>query len=142
MTSTRSELRALVDTRAAAVHVRDLDRLMSVYGPDIVYFDVVPPLRYTGTTALRGRFAEWFDGFEGSIDFATRDLDIHESGDLAFVHMLHRAKGRLKTGRDVGSWVRSTVCCRRSNGRWSITHEHVSIPVDLKTGTARLDLAP
>ncbi|MFD0395436.1 hypothetical protein ACFQ3Z_38160 [Streptomyces nogalater] len=26
-----------------------------------------------------------------------------------------------------------TVCLRRSNGAWSITHEHISIPIDPAT---------
>ena len=29
-------------------------------------------------------------------------------------------------GRSV--WIRSTVCCLRSNGKWLITHEHISMP--------------
>ncbi len=41
-----SEIRALVDSRSDAIGNRDLDRLMSLYAPDIVYFDLVPPLQY------------------------------------------------------------------------------------------------
>ena len=63
MASTESEVRALLDSRSEAVRTKDIDRLMSLYSPDIVYFDVVPPLQYTGSAALRGRFLEWFDGF-------------------------------------------------------------------------------
>jgi ketosteroid isomerase-like protein len=38
--------------------------------------------------------------------------------------------------------VRVTVCCRKSDDRWLITHEHVSVPTDFETGRAVLDLAP
>jgi ketosteroid isomerase-like protein len=56
MTSTQSEIRAFLDNRSEAISTGDLDRLMSFYSPDIVYFDIVPPLQYVGSVALRERF--------------------------------------------------------------------------------------
>ena len=64
MAATNAEIRALFDTQCGAIRRRDLDVLMSLYAPDIVYFDVVPPLRYDGAAALRARFLEWFDGYQ------------------------------------------------------------------------------
>jgi ketosteroid isomerase-like protein len=49
----RSEIRALLDSRSEAVRIKDIDRLMSLYSPDVVYFDVVPGLQFTGSRALR-----------------------------------------------------------------------------------------
>jgi ketosteroid isomerase-like protein len=125
-----------------AMRIKDIDRLMSLYSPDIIYFDVVPPLQYAGAPALRGRFLQWFDGWKGSIGMEIRDLNILVSGDIAVAHWLSRASGTLKNGHEVGSWVRATSCCQRSNHRWLITHEHVSWPVDAKSGSAAMDLMP
>jgi ketosteroid isomerase-like protein len=140
MASTESEVRALLDSQSEAMRMKDIDRLMSLYSADIVYFDVVPPLRYAGAAALRGRFLQWFDGWKGSIGMEIRDLNNSASGDLAAAHMLIRASGTLKNGHEAGSWVRATSCCQRSNHRWLITHEHVSWPVDSKSGRAAMDL--
>ena len=41
MASTQSEVRALLVDQAAAMRTKDIDRLLSVYSPDVVYFDVV-----------------------------------------------------------------------------------------------------
>src|SRR5215204_1366149 len=98
MASTESEVRALLDSRSEAVWTKDIDRLMSFYSPDIVYFDIVPGLQYTGSDALRPRFLEWFESFEGSIGQEMRDLNISASGNLAVAHMLIRASGTLKNG--------------------------------------------
>jgi hypothetical protein len=38
--------------------------------------------------------------------------------------------------------VRTSNFCRRSISRWLITHEHVSLPVDLKAGRPVMDLVP
>src|SRR5262245_23483306 len=83
MASPRSEIGALLESRSEAIRMKDIDRLMSFYSPDIVYFDVVPPLQYAGSTALRGRFLHWFDGYQGSIGQEIRDLNISASGDVA-----------------------------------------------------------
>jgi len=31
-------------------------------------------------------------------------------------------------------WVRATLCCRRSDGQWLITHDHESVPYDPTSG--------
>jgi ketosteroid isomerase-like protein len=142
MASTESEVRALLENQSAAMRAKDIDRLMSVYSPDIIYFDVVPPLQFAGTAALRSRFLQWFDGWKSSIELEIRDLHIVASGDVAVAHWFSRATGTLRNGHDVGSWVRVTSCCQRSSHPWLITHEHVSWPVDVQSGSAVMDLIP
>ena len=142
MTSTQSEIRAFLDSRSEAIWTGDLDRLVSFYSPDIVYFDIVPPLQYVGSVALRERFSHWFDGFKGSIGQEVHDLTIVTSGDVAAASMLIRASGTRKNGQEVGFWVRATSSFQRSDNRWLITHEHVSLPVDLASGSAVTNLAP
>jgi ketosteroid isomerase-like protein len=144
MTSTQSEIRALLDGRGAAVGEKDIDRLMSFYAPDIVYFDIVPGLQYVGSNALRPRFLEWFDNFEGAIRQEIRDRDLHiqASGDIAVAYMLIRAGGTLKDGPEIGYWVRVTSCFQRSDRQWLTTHEHVSVPIEIRSGSAAMDLEP
>jgi ketosteroid isomerase-like protein len=142
MVSTQSEVRALLDSRSEAIWIKDIDRLMSLYSPDIIYFDLVPPLQYVGAAALRGRFLHWFDGYKGSIGQEIRDLNVLAGGDVAIASMLIRASGTLKNGNEVGLWVRATSSCQRSNHRWLITHEHISLPVDLESGSAAMDFVP
>ncbi len=142
MTSKDAEIRTLLDRWADAIRRKDIDLLMPVYSPDIVYFDVVPPLQIQGAAAARRNFLRWFDLWESSIGQEIRDLNIAASAELAAAHMLIRASGTLKNGREVGYWVRASVCCRRSNDRWLITHEHVSVPIDFQSGSAVMDLLP
>jgi ketosteroid isomerase-like protein len=128
MASNDSEVRALLDSRIDACQSKDIDRLMSLYSPHIVYYDVVPPPQFTGSADVRRNFMRWFDEYDGPIRLETHELNIATSGDGAFAHMLHLNSGTRKNGVNVAIWVRSTVCCQRSDGRWLITHEHVSTP--------------
>jgi ketosteroid isomerase-like protein len=142
MASTGSEIRELFDRQSGAIRMKDVDGLMSLYSADIVYFDVVPPLRYVGSAALRGRFREWFDGYQSAIDMDVRELTIAASGDIAVTRWLSRARGTLKNGLEVGSWVRATSCWQRTHHGWLVTHEHISLPVDFATRSAATDLVP
>jgi len=39
------------------------------------------------------------------------------------------------------SW-RATLCRRRIDGKWMVTHGHSSVPFDMESGKASLDLKP
>ena len=77
-----------------------------------------------------------------SIGLELRGIDVSASGDVAVAHTRIRASGTLKDGREVGYWGRATVACQRSDHKRLITHEHVSLPVDFKSGCAVMDLVP
>jgi ketosteroid isomerase-like protein len=142
MVATNSDIRELLDDWSAAVRAKDIDGLMSLYAPEIVYYDVVPPLQVVGFDAVRRNFLRWFDGWKSGIGTEFRDLKVHASEDAGFLHKLHRTSGTLKDGHAVAYWVRVTACCRRSVDGWLITHEHVSLPADFATGRVLRDLRP
>jgi uncharacterized protein (TIGR02246 family) len=142
MNATSAEITSLLDHWSASVRAKDIDRLMSLYAPDVVYFDVVPPLRYTGAPALRRNFLRWFESWKSAIGSQHRDVTVLAGGDVATAFMLHRTSGTLKDGREVDYWVRVTIGCRTTDKRWLIEHEHVSLPVDLLAGRVVMDLAP
>jgi ketosteroid isomerase-like protein len=138
--SALSEVKALLDSRVEACRAKDIDRLMSLYAPDCVYFDVVPPLSFAGSTAIRKNFLRWFAEYDGQIGLQSSDQNIVVNGDVAFAHMLHLDSGNRKLP-GAGVWLRSTVCCQRVRDRWMITHEHISLPFDAN-GRVVTDLTP
>lgn len=132
---THDEVQAVLDGRVAASRDKDLDRLMSYFAPEIVYYDAVPPLQFTGTDAVAANFQRWFDGYDGPISLETKDETVAVHGDVAWANMLHLDSGRRKNGMQSAMWVRSTVCLRRVDGVWLVTHEHISMPIDPETLT-------
>lgn len=131
--SGESEIREFLESRTRAHESKDIDAAMSFYAEDIVYYDAVAPLRFSGTEEVRANFLRWFDGYDGPIDLETHEQTIAVDGDVAFANMLHLDSGKHKGGIELSIWVRETVCLRRVEGRWVITHEHISIPMSPKT---------
>lgn len=137
-----SQIRALIEERIQAVRARDAASLMSQAAPDVLSFDVINPLQYSGADAARKRVEAWFSSFEGPIGHELRDLDITAGEDVAFCHSLNQVSGTKTDGQKIEMWWRATMGCRKIDGRWVITHEHSSVPFDPETGKASLDLKP
>lgn len=135
-------IRACIDARIAAVRAKDVDALMAGYAPDVVTFDMVRPLMNAGTGAVRKRVEEWFGSFGSAIDYQISDLHLSVSGDVAFGHNFTSVRGTTTQGNKVAMWFRETVGFRKIDGRWTVTHQHSSVPFDMATGKALLDLSP
>ena len=137
-----NEIRKLMDDWVQALRARDVDAIASSQAPDIVSFDVVGPLRYVGSDASRERAQAWLSSFQGPVDLEIRDLSVAVGDDVAFAYSLNRVSGTTVDGRRVDMWLRSTVCYRRIDGRWTVTHQHSSVPFDGESGRVSLDLQP
>lgn len=118
MASTRGQIRALLKARSKAVEAKDIDLLMSFYRHDVVYFDLVPPLQYVGSEALRGRFLDWFARFRGPIRQEIGDLHLSAGDGFAAAYMLIRAGGTWREGVTsiIGSAPRRAASDRTANG--------------------------
>lgn len=138
----QAAIRSLVDTWAAALRAKDLDAVMSVYSPDVVAFDIVPPLEYKGREAYRSDFKQMLELFAGPIQTEYRDLSITSGDNVGFSRYLQHLTATLKSGEKTDTWVRVTDCYQKINGKWLVVHEHVSAPTDLESGKSVLDLKP
>ncbi|MFI7462290.1 YybH family protein [Nonomuraea sp. NPDC049646] len=96
MMSEESAISALLEMRADACRVKDVDRLMALYAPDVVYYDVVPPMRFAGLDEARRNFVRWFGEYDGPITLETRELVVAAGVDVAFAHMLHLDSGKRR----------------------------------------------
>jgi uncharacterized protein (TIGR02246 family) len=141
-TTAEAQIRALIDDQAKAIRAKDIDRSVSDYASDVLLFDVVNPLRCVGSDAARKRLAEWLSSFRGPIGYELRDLSITTGDHVAFAHSLNRVSATTTDGKKLDMWWRATVCYRRIDGAWIVTHEHASVPFDVESGQASLNLKP
>jgi uncharacterized protein (TIGR02246 family) len=141
-TTAETEIRQLIDRFQQAIQAKDLSGVLSVYAPDIVSFDLVAPMQHVGIVAYRRPWEATFASFDGRIGYEVSDLHITAADDVAFSHSLNQMSGVMKSGQATSMWVRWTACFRKLDGRWLITHEQVSVPIDMESGKALLDLEP
>jgi uncharacterized protein (TIGR02246 family) len=135
-------VRQRVEEWAKALRAKDLDRIMSMYAPNVVSFDLEAPLRYAGTDGKRRAWQRLFAAYAGSIGYELYELAVTTQDELAFVHGLNHVTGTLASGQAADLWVRWTACLRRIDGVWLVTHDHVSVPADVGQGLAVMNLRP
>ena len=141
--SGEAEIRALIEERNRAIRAKDVAAALVGYAADVLSYDLIDPLRHTGREAIARRLEQWFSQFrEGPIGFEMRDLRIVAGGDAAFCHSLNHVDGVTKEGKPIDMWWRATSGFRKLDGRWMVVHEHASVPFDMESGRASMDLKP
>jgi uncharacterized protein (TIGR02246 family) len=136
------EIRGWIDHWRKALSAKDVDRVMELYTDDVVAYDVVPPLQYVGKAAYRADYKQFFSQYDSDLRVETRDLQVGASGEFGYATGLQMISGMLKHGQKAGIWVRFTSLYRKVNGKWLDFHDHVSVPADIESGKAMLELQP
>jgi ketosteroid isomerase-like protein len=123
----RAYLQSIWDGWAAA----DLDKQAKFYvqGPGHLFFDVAP-LKYSS-------WQEYRDGVAPSLKDAPKvtftlndDLQIHPAGAYTWVASTLTMSGSSPQGEKETLLLRWTAVLEQQDGRWLITHEHVSAPAE------------
>lgn len=140
--NSEAEVRKIIDDRIKAVRNKDVNASTSNLATEVLSFDVVNPLQKIGLDALRKRAEEWFSSFQGPIGYEIRDLSVTAGDDVAFSHGLSHVSATKSDGGLLDMWWRTTVCFQKTDGKWTVTHEHNSVPFNVESGKASLDLKP
>ena len=137
-----SEIRQHLGKIVEGLRAKDLDALRKLYAPDVVSYDVEPPLQHVGVDAKLKNWAKVFALFD-EVDYELRDLTVLLDTDLAVGHGFGRVSGTLRDGTAAnGMWVRATFVLRKSGDGWVIVHDQASVPFDFATGKGVTDLEP
>jgi ketosteroid isomerase-like protein len=137
------EIRDLVEDWVRAVHEKNADAVVAHAARDILMFDLAPPLRHRGAAEQKRGLAGWFASFDGPVEYKVRDLDVVAGDDVAFSTSLNWIGGKRTNGERTDVWVRATIGYRKVERRWTVVHEHVSVPFYMDGSyKAAVDLKP
>ncbi len=137
-----ADIRKRIDRLVEAVRAMDYEGVKSIYAPDLVSFDIVPPLQHVRAEGKWKNWADVFAAYQAPLDYEIRDLTIIVGEDVAFGRSLNRISGKLKNGNRNDYWLRWTTGFRKIDGNWLMVHDHVSVPTDFESGKSVLNLVP
>jgi uncharacterized protein (TIGR02246 family) len=118
----------LVENWARAVRNKDLDGILANHSPDILMFDVPPPIQSKGIEAYKKTWDLFFSWSQDSRIFDISEMNITAGNDVAFVTALMRCSGTEPNGEKIELAFRLTIGLRKIGGQWIVMHEHHSIP--------------
>ena len=110
--SDESEIGALIERWANAVHAGGMSGVLAAHADDIVKVDVPP-------------FFEWQ---RQGATFEIASLEVTAGADVAFAHALLRCGTDEELRKDPDNRLRLTIGLRKQGGRWVVSHEHHSFP--------------
>jgi len=125
-----------------AFQSKDEAGMAALYAPGLVAYDIVAPLQYAGKDAYMKDWHEFFTSFQGPLTTEFKDCHISSSGDLAYALCLERLAGTSTKGEKIDMWLRVTSIFHKEDGKWLDIHDHVSVPADMASGKAVMDLKP
>jgi uncharacterized protein (TIGR02246 family) len=125
--ASESEIRALIEKWATAVHAGDLDAVLADHTDDIKMFDVPPPNELRGIEAYSKTWPPFFEWQKRAV-FEIVSLDVTAGADVAFATALLRCGTDEELRADPDNRLRLTVGLRKEDGRWVVSHEHHSFP--------------
>jgi ketosteroid isomerase-like protein len=145
MTDSRSQdeadIRRILEDQRAALRAKDARALTEHHAPDVLSYDLAPPLMTRGPDVPGAQ--AWLATWDGPIDLDIDDLSIAIGDGVAFSTSLNRMRGTKTDGERVDLWARATVGYRRIEGQWMVVHEHVSVPFHMDGSfRAAVDLKP
>lgn len=123
-----AQIRALLHHWAEATRTGRQDEVLARHAPDVLVYDVLPPLRYEGADAYRRSWDTWQPETAGPGVFALHDLRVTAGADVAFAHALVHCGYTTPDGRAVEDRVRATFCLRKAPDGWVVAHQHISVP--------------
>jgi uncharacterized protein (TIGR02246 family) len=121
-------IRDVVESWAAAVRRRDFAGILQNHSPDIVMFDVPPPFQSKGIEAYRKSWDLFFSWSSEPIPFDIAEMSIAAGEDVAFVVATMHCAEPGANGEHKELDFRLTIGLRKIDGRWTIEHEHHSVP--------------
>ena len=136
-----NQIRTVLDARANAIRNKNVQGVLNQFAEESVRFFLATPLQ--ATAPLKDDMESWFATWLGPIGYEIRDLQITADNDIAYCHSLSRYSGTKTDGEEPSVWFRDTLCLRKINGQWLITHAHESVPFYMDGSyKAAIDLKP
>lgn len=124
-------IRRLITDWAAAVRAHDLTGILANHSPDILMFDVPPPIAARGLDAYMKTWDVFFSWAQDAGVFDIDEMEVTAGETAAFATALMRCAG-TENGKRTKLRFRLTVGLRKIDGRWIVTHEHHSVPVEAR----------
>jgi ketosteroid isomerase-like protein len=121
-------IRVLLEAWADAVRRHDLPAILAHHEPDIVMFDLPPPLQCKGIEAYKETWDLFFRCHKPGAAFDIEEVSVAAGQDVAFAAVIMRCDSSSNPADKNGFLFRLTVGLRKVNGQWSIAHEHHSEP--------------
>ena len=126
--SNEDVIRDLLAHWAAAVRAKDFPAILANHSSDFLMFDVPPPFESRGLKAYEDTWKLFYSSQPEPVAFDIKRLEIVAGDSVAFASAHMQCAEMDANGQRIPLDFRLTAGLRKIGGRWTIVHEHHSVP--------------
>jgi ketosteroid isomerase-like protein len=133
-----ADIDAITAIEGQLAKLNTMKELIRYYAPEAVVYDAYAPGVYRGTKQIFDGFELQFaqgQGFTGAIP----DMNVLSDGKFACAAMQLHFDFTMKNGTQGTITLRQLDAFKKIGGKWLIVQQHISFPMDPKTGKGLLD---
>src|SRR5277367_895577 len=133
-----ADVAAITDIEHKLAKLNTMKDLIQYYAPDAMVLDMYAPGIYRGTKQIYDGFEQQFaqgQSFTGAI----ADMNIMSDGNFGCAAMQLHFDFVMKNGTKGAISLRQLDAYKKIGGKWLIVQQHISFPMDPKTGMGLLD---
>ncbi len=108
-----------------------IQNIAELCAADVCFFDASGEMY--GFMAYQKMWEAYREYFRDGLKVFRRDVVIQADTTQAFVHCYSKIDNENGVATPGITWCRSTIGLRKSDTKWKITHQHISVPVDILT---------
>jgi ketosteroid isomerase-like protein len=116
----------------------DMDKLIGNYAEDATVLDIYAPGIYKGRDQIYAGFAPQMAAIQ-SMTHKMAEMNVATNGNFACAASQIEFDAVLKDGKKMSLSVRQLDAFKKIGGEWKIVQQHISLPIDAKTGAAIMD---
>ena len=116
----------------------NMDKLIDHYAPDAMVLDIYAPGIFKGRDQIKAGFAPQL-ALVRTMKHDIPEMNVASDGNFACAAMQIHFDTVLNSGQPLKMSVREIDAFKKIGGRWQIIQQHISLPVDAKSGTAVMD---
>jgi ketosteroid isomerase-like protein len=134
----QADVTAVTDIEMKLTKLNTMKDLIQYYAPDAVVFDTYAPGIYRGTKQIYDGFEQQFalgQSFTGQV----RDINVLSDGNFACAATQEHFDFLMKNGTKGAITLRQLDAYKKIDGKWLIVQQHISFPMDPKTGMGLMD---
>jgi uncharacterized protein (TIGR02246 family) len=125
-----SAVRDLLERWAAAVRAKNMPEILRSHSQDFLMFDVPAPFESRGLAAYEATWKLFYSSQPEPVAFDIKWMEVVAGDAVAFAFAHMQCVEPTEKARRVPLDFRLTVGLRKLEGRWTIVHEHHSVPAE------------
>lgn len=137
--NSKQEITDLEHKCIAATSTEQSESLGCFDPSDIVLYDFIPPLEYSGAKEVRADLNNFFNNAK-DVKGEFLQLAVVTDGKLGIARSIQHFTWTSKDGKPMAATFRVTDALHKTGGKWKIFHTHVSVPVNPETDKGEMDL--